>query len=424
MTGKAFYVNHLQETILPYWHKALDRERGGVFTCFSNDGKQRVSTDKYVWSQARFLWLWSRIATMCRNGVLHADPAPYVDQALRTKQFLEYAFLPNGHCCYLLSEDGAMKEETPGKGYDSSIYADCFVIMGFTELAALVEDGPLLERALQLSMQLEQRIAAGGFQSSPYAIPPGYRMHGIPMIMTNVKQELADALERAGDARHASERSKALAFARSILDDFCDAEFRVREVIPVGSAHPLADTVEGRHLCPGHTIECMWFVMREAEAANDPAMIDKAVRVIKQALELGWDREHGGLYRYVDVDGGSPRGRRTDSPLERLILRTWDMKIWWPHSETLYATWVGHRLTGDQALRQWYGKVHDYTFSTFPNPDKETGEWIQIRDRTGKPAEQIVGLPVKDPYHIMRNLLMLVERMHSLEEGSARALHV
>jgi N-acylglucosamine 2-epimerase len=45
---------------------------------------------------------------------------------------------------------------------------------------------------------------------------------------------------------------------------------------------------------------------------------------------------------------------------------------------------------------------------TFPHPDPAVGEWIQIRDRAGRPLEQVVALPVKDPYHIARNLLQLL----------------
>lgn len=57
--------------------------------------------------------------------------------------------------------------------------------------------------------------------------------------------------------------------------------------------------------------------------------------------------------------------------------------------------------------------IHDrtfaYVFETFPNPDPSVGEWIHIRDRKGAPLPQVMGLPVKDPYHVTRNLLLAVE---------------
>ena len=56
-----------------------------------------------------------------------------------------------------------------------------------------------------------------------------------------------------------------------------------------------------------------------------------------------------------------------------------------------------------------FEKIYDYTMKVFPNPDKTVGEWIQIRKRDGSPQDKVVALPVKDPYHIIRNIILLIE---------------
>ena len=76
------------------------------------------------------------------------------------------------------------------------------------------------------------------------------------------------------------------------------------------------------------------------------------------------------------------------------------------HSEALYSTL---RFSDDKTVAEWYEKVKEYTFRTFPNTENDRGEWIQIRDREGKPENRVVALPVKDPFHIMRNLILLIE---------------
>ena len=58
-------------------------------------------------------------------------------------------------------------------------------------------------------------------------------------------------------------------------------------------------------------------------------------------------------------------------------------------------------------------RVHDYVFRTFPNPNTKIGEWIQIRDRRGEPLNKVVALPVKDPYHVLQNLILCVEILHT-----------
>ena len=62
-----------------------------------------------------------------------------------------------------------------------------------------------------------------------------------------------------------------------------------------------------------------------------------------------------------------------------------------------------------EALHPLFKKVFDYTYRTFPNPDRTVREWIQIRTREGLPQEKVVALPVKDPYHIIRNVILIIE---------------
>ena len=61
-------------------------------------------------------------------------------------------------------------------------------------------------------------------------------------------------------------------------------------------------------------------------------------------------------------------------------------------------------------------QVSDYVFSTFP-AEEEGKEWLQIRDREGRPESKIVALPVKDPFHIMRNLIMILDLLQEAEQA-------
>ena len=117
---------------------------------------------------------------------------------------------------------------------------------------------------------------------------------------------------------------------------------------------------------------------------------------------------YGGLFRFVHKDGGKPRGTEEGSTLEKLIIDTWDMKLWWPHSEALYTTLLLYDITGKIKWANTYAKMEDYVFATFPNYDKTIGEWIQIRNRQGEPMEKVVALPVKDPFHIIRNFILII----------------
>ncbi len=423
-----FYQGHLETSVLPFWLKrGIDQEYGGFFTCFDNRGNRLVSTDKYIWSQGRFIWLLARLADLSRQGLVHQDADTILDTARRGVEFVDaHAFLGNGSCAFLVDRLGNWKESVPGMGFDTSFFADCFVVLGFSEYARVVRDVSVLERALQLYDWIVQRVEAGAIRSEPYPIPPGHHAHSVPMIMLNVSQELAAALEGFQHPRSGEVRGRAWTYLETIMDRFRQQDGTIAEMIPSDDSletgvGTVPDTVLRRHVTPGHMLESMWFVMTEAERAGDKERIRQAAQVIVRAFEVGWDREQGGLLRYVDRTGQrEPQGAMVGDPYESLVLETWDTKLWWPHSEALYSTFLAYALTGEQSHLKLYELAQDYVFRTFPNPDRTIGEWIQIRDRRGEPLDKVVALPVKDPYHIIRNLLLLIELLHRLTLTAGR----
>jgi N-acylglucosamine 2-epimerase len=411
-----FYQQHLETVILPFWlERGIDTELGGYFTCFDNRGERRVSTDKYIWSQGRFIWLLSRLADLSRRGLLSQDADTLLVQAQRGVEFVSrYAFLENGNCAFLLERSGRMKESIPGKGFDTSFFVDCFVVLGFTEYARVARNEQVLEQALALCENVRQRINQGNIRSEPYPVPAGHRAHSVPMIMLNVTQELADTLETFHDPRAADMRRLSVSYMQDIMEHLHQSDGVIAELLPQPGV--ATDTVLARHATPGHTIESMWFVMREAQKTGQQQWVRRAAHSVAKAFEIGWDQEYGGLLRYVDRAGGKPTGNTIGDVYEQLVLDTWDTKLWWPHSEALYSTLLAYDLTGDETFFSLYKQTHEYVFRTFPNPDQAVGEWIQIRDRAGEPIDKVVALPVKDPYHILRNLILIIELLQQQRE--------
>lgn len=413
-----FYREHLMKTIWPFWSKALDEKNGGVYTCYTNDGSRRLHNDKYTWSQGRFVWVMSRMSELCRNGIVDGDAKEYLAHAGKTVEFLrKHAILPDGRCIFLLSEEGNPKESIPGQGYDTSFYADCFVVLGFTEFARVSGNREVLADALSVYDSIADRLKGGKVRSEPYPVPLGLKPHAFSMIMLNVTQELARTLRLLQHARQNELLESSRKYLHEIMDEFCQINGLIAEMVAEDST--LADTILCRHINPGHTLEDMWFVMTSSCVLGEKELVNKAVWVAEQAAKIGWDEKYGGLLRFVDKDGGQPQGRQSaNDSYEQLITDTWDSKLWWPHSEILYTTLLGYSLTGSKAMLAWYEKAREYVFATFPNEDKTVGEWIQIRDRQGRPMNKVVALPVKDPYHIMRNLLLLIELLSQSHEGS------
>jgi len=159
----------------------------------------------------------------------------------------------------------------------------------------------------------------------------------------------------------------------------------------VGSRGELLDSPEGRCINPGHAIETSWFMMHEARKRNDRSLLESALDILKWSLDWGWDKEFGGLFYFVDADG---------KPAEQL---EWDMKLWWPHTEALYALLLAYHLTRDAFYEEWYERVHEWTFSRFPDPER--GEWFGYLHRDGSVSSRLKGSMWKGPFHVPRMLL-------------------
>lgn len=429
-----FYKDHLRRGLLPFWlDRSPDQERGGFFTCFDNATGQLLSQDKFTWSQGRMVWVWAKLAGM--RMFSDAERTHFLALARQGADFLmAHCLLPGGACTFLMNRDGAPKRQAPQAPLDSSIYADCFVILGLSRFAAVSGDRASLDFAHRLYNSVVARIESGRFNTEPYPIPAGYRTHGIPMILLNTSQEMAGGLAACGLTDTASQLMRA--------SDAYLNEIMTHLVTPGGVVHEMADAKSRaenlltRYVNPGHTLEDMWFVMHQAtnltplppsparrggsvappsppkEGVREVGVIAQAAQITKRAFELGWDDEFGGLLLFVDQDGGPPRGSLAGIENERMAAKVqadWGSKLWWVHSEALYTALLAWRLTGDDAFLARYRQVADYTFRTFPNPDPAIGEWIQIRDRQGRPEQRVVALPVKDPFHIIRNVALIIE---------------
>ena len=62
--------------------------------------------------------------------------------------------------------------------------------------------------------------------------------------------------------------------------------------------------------------------------------------------------------------------------------------------------------------------MHNYAFGHFPVA--EHGEWTQKLDRRGRKLTEVVALPVKDPFHLPRALILCADVLQRLGEAPGR----
>ena len=137
----------------------------------------------------------------------------------------------------------------------------------------------------------------------------------------------------------------------------------------------------------------MWFLLEHTQRTSDKELVKKAAEIFDWAIEAGWDNEYGGLLYFTDCLKKPPEAYEHD------------MKLWWPHNESLIASLMLYRDTGDEKYLNWFDKPLAYCKEHFSDP--EFGEWYGYLRRDGLPTmPSTKGSTFKGPFHLPRCLIM------------------
>jgi N-acylglucosamine 2-epimerase len=384
------YRDLLLDGIVPFWMKyGIDREHGGVLSCIREDGSL-ISGDKFIWSQARSVWTFAALYNRVERR------AEFLEAAENSIKFLmAHGRDKEDKWVYHTDREGRVIEGA------TSIYAECFVVYGLSEYCRAVADDRILQVARDTFDRIRRRIEEPDFQeTAPYPLPIGWKNHGIPMIMTETTGELAVTTGDSALDELAAE------YASRVMNHFVRPERKVLLEFLTSEYCELPPPA-GTFVMPGHAIESMWFVMHLARRRGDRELIRRAAEVVRWHLEIGWDPEYGGIYLSRDIQGGEP------------YLPHSEKKLWWPHVEAIYATLLAHELTGEPWCLEWFHRVSDWSWSHFPAGN---GEWHQRLTREGKPTTELIALPVKDPFHLPRGAMLVMQLMEGAQnaQGAGR----
>ncbi|MGN0987462.1 MAG: AGE family epimerase/isomerase [Otoolea sp.] len=413
-----FYENELTNRFLSFWiPRCVDKENGGFVNCFDNHGEHLVSKDKYVWSQGRFVWVFSKLAEMQAPIFSKKQREGFLALAKHGVDFLmEHCLMgeDDWRCIFLLDEKGNPKYVDGCDRLDMSVYADCFVVGGLAMYATQADAKDVYWFAKNLYCSILDRVEKKDFQTLPYPLSGTLRAHGIPMILSNITKDIYYASLKYEPDYSQGALKRMEEFTGDTLEHFVDNQYLLHEIIT--EDNQFFNKTLGMHINPGHTLEDVWFMLDTAELTGHQEWKEKIYRLALNALSTGWDEEYGGLLHFASVEGGCPSGDNEgyeEEPMSKQ-LSGWGDKLWWVHSEALYTTLRCYRDTGNKEFLNWHQRLFDYTYSLYPNRNPEIFEWVQIRERDGRPAEKVVALPVKDPYHIMRNLILILECIYKM----------
>lgn len=379
------YQKELLDKVIPFWEKnSKDELFGGYFTCLDRQGKV-FDTDKFVWLQARQVWMFSSLYNRVEQK------PEWLEMAEHGARFL----MEHGHDGQLNWYFSLNREGKP-LVQPYNIFSDCFATMAFGQLYQATGNDKYAAIAKQTFMNIlaRENNPKGQYNKLVPATRP-LKGFSLPMILCNLSLEIEHLLELDLVSQTIDEA------IYEVMEVFYQPEsgLILENVTPEGH---FSDSFEGRLLNPGHAIEAMWFIMDLAERKKDEKLMQKAVEIVLDTLNYGWDQKFGGIFYFLDVKG---------HPTQQL---EWDQKLWWVHIETLISLIKGYQHTGSKECLQWFEKVHDYTWSHFA--DSENNEWFGYLNRRGEVLLPLKGGKWKGCFHVPRGLYQVWQTLEKLKE--------
>ena len=381
---RKIYEENLRESVIPFWfNNSPDRINGGTFSCLDRYGRV-YDTKKYVWLVGRSAWMFSRLFNEYDRN------SSYPEVASLGIDFLQkHAKDSRGRYYFSLTSEGSPWF------YQRKPYGAVFAMLAYLEYFKLTGKIKYKNDAVRLFWRITRWIEDPVTMGRPV-------MAGVPRM-----SNLANVMVLASMALELARLDPDPAYVEIIRKAFsgCRLHFDPARKILVESVSPdpgilLRQWPEGRIFNPGHSIEVAWFILQMTRLIPDSTMQKMALNALEGSLEFGWDKEYGGLYYFMDIEG------KPTLQLEST------MKLWWPHTEAIYALVLAYSLTGENKWLDWLQRVHQYSFSHFV--DHEYGEWYGYCDRTGHPTNTCKGGNYKGFFHVPRALLFSIQEIDKL----------
>ncbi|MHC4680586.1 MAG: AGE family epimerase/isomerase [Planctomycetota bacterium] len=361
----------LKENIASFWYdKSIDRVNGGYTINFGPKGEPKGEGTKMIVTQARTVWLFSRLARAGYGG------REYIEAADVGYRFLKEKMWDAEHGGFYWEVDATGNKKLRPRKH---LYGQSFGLYAISEYYLATQRKDVLEFAIRFFNLLEARShdeAYGGYIEffnedwTPAPASEGsYMGGGADVKLMNTHLHLLEAMTtfyRASQLPLARERLMELiniesnAVVRKGLGACTDKY--ARDWTPI-----LEDNFA--RISYGHDIENVWLLMDACEAAgvsNQP-FGDLYRALFDYSLKYGYDPANGGFY-----DSGpfnQPADRRD--------------KVWWVQSEAIVSALYMYRMTGEAKYLAIFEKTSEFIEKNMV--DWENGEWHATITPEGRP---------------------------------------
>ncbi len=386
----------LRENIVSFWlAKSIDQKYGGYTIGFGPEGQERLNSPKMIVSQARTLWLFSRLIRAGYGSEKMVKAAAH-GYAFLTKHMWDHE---HGGFYWEVDVTGQIKRNTL-----KHLYGQSFGLYALSEYYLATKNSAVLTFANRFFDLLDSRAhdkVHGGYNE---AFHPDWRLAAdveSPMG-TRDNQKLMNTHLHLLEAFTTYHRASQSPVARQRLMELIliQSNTVIRKDVGAGTDRYAQDwTPISTRVSYGHDIENVWLLMDACDAigqSNRPLM-DFYTALYGYSYQYGYDTTHGGFY-----DSGEffqPADRRE--------------KTWWVQAEALVSALYMYRLTGDIQYANVFARTFDFVDRHMA--DWTTGEWHETTSAAGLARHGNKAHAWKCGYHNGRAMIECLEILKNLK---------
>ena len=378
--SRDFLTAHVRKTMGFYDLRARD-PGGGFFHFFKDDGTVYDTRTRHLVSSTRFVFNYAMAYRQ------FGDPA-YQDATRHGLQFLRNAHRDpeTGGYAWLLAWDGHAAQPLDRTNH---CYGCAFVLLAYAHaLMAGIEDARAwIDETFAL---LEQRFwepAAGLYADEATANWQlgSYRgqnanMHACEALLAAFEAtgqpRFLDRAEQLAD--HITRRQAAL--AGGLVWEHYGADWAVDWDY---NRDDKTNIFRPWGFQTGHLTEWAKLLLILERHRPMDWLLPRAMALFDDAMQRGWDGEHGGLVYGFDTEGQVCDGD----------------KYFWVQAESFAAAALLHRCTGEQRYADWYARIWDYSWTHFV--DHVHGAWFRILGPDNRKLTDEKSPAGKTDYHTM-----------------------
>jgi len=377
-TSKEFLLEHISSIMTFYHPRCIDKEVGGFFQNFRDDGSVYDSKTRHLVSSTRFIFNYAMAAKEFNNN-------EYLDVAQHGINYLRQFHLNSKTGGYVWILNG--KEMQDSTNY---CYGLAFVLLAYSAAykAGLSDAKNYIEETFNLMEKYFWSEEDGLYRdeiSADWSRVSDYRgqnanMHSCEALIMAFEVTQEDKyLQRAFlVAKNICQRQSSL--ANGLIWEHYDSDWQIDWLFnkdkPDDLFRPWGFQI-------GHLTEWAKLLIILERYIDEDWLLKRAQELFDIAVNKGWDSNSGGL-----VYGIAPDGNVCDGD-----------KYFWVQAESIAAAALLAKRTGTKSYWDWYQRIWEYSWKHMV--DHEYGAWFRILDADNNKYDNLKSPVGKTDYHTM-----------------------